>query len=67
MIVIPKANWHMALAAAIEHAPDGEIIHVRTKSQAELGKRAHARMCPNKTLTFEFEVDDLTDDSGEIS
>ena len=66
MITIPAGNWMIALADAIASAPQGETIHVRTRSQAELGKSAAVRMCPNKGLIFEFEHDDLQDITWDI-
>ncbi len=52
---IPQANWHMALADAIEQSKDGDIIVVHNLSMKELAERAHGRMCPGKNIVFQIE------------
>lgn len=53
-IKIPTTgNRHMALAAAIESAKDGDILVVTSDVQKQLGLRAKERMCPSKNITFE--------------
>lgn len=52
-IRIPAGNRHMALAAAIESAKDGDILVVKSDVQKQLGLRAKERMCPSKNITFE--------------
>ncbi len=54
-ITIPRANWHMALADAIEKAAPGDTILCHEEAMAELGRIAQSRMCPDKQLTFEIE------------
>ena len=58
---IPAGNWASALADAIEASRDGDVIKMRTLSQAELGENVRLRMCPGKSLHFEWAVDDLAD------
>jgi len=50
---IPHANWHMALAIAIEETQDGDTIVVHNDAERELGEIAKERMCPQKQITFE--------------
>ncbi len=52
MITIPRRNWHMELADAIESAEPDETIEVHSDDMRELAKSAHQRMCPTKPLTF---------------
>jgi len=54
-IKIPRVNWHVALADAIKKAAPGDTILVHEDAMAECGRRAQARMCPDKPLTFEIE------------
>lgn len=41
------------LPNAIEQAADGDTLVCCTADATELGKRAHARMCPDKTILWE--------------
>lgn len=54
---IPRANWHMKLADAIDDAEPGDAIVCHNADMKALGERARIRMCPGKPLTFELEND----------
>ena len=54
---IPRANWHMVLADAIDKAEPGDTIVCHTEEMRELGLQARARMCPDKELIFDLETD----------
>lgn len=49
---VPEVNWPRALAGMIREAEDNDTIVCRSEDQKELAERAHARMCPEKHLTF---------------
>lgn len=57
---VPQGNWHMALADAIEQCQDGDTIVVHNHSMKELAERAHARMCPDKSIVFQIKEADFT-------
>ncbi len=42
----------MALAATIKNADDGDTIFCHSDGMRQMAERAHARMCPDKTLVF---------------
>lgn len=52
-IIIPKANWHIALAGAVRNAVDSTIIVVDSEAKKELALSAAERM--NKQITVEIE------------
>lgn len=52
--MIPKAGWPTALANTIDECEGGDTIIVHTEAMFELGQIAHARMCPEKPITFEI-------------
>lgn len=51
---VPQANWHTALADAIEQSQDGDTIIVHNPSMKELAERALGRMCPGKLIFFQI-------------
>lgn len=55
---LPAANWHMALANAIEAAQDDDTIVCHSEAMAELAEEARQRLCPSKRLVFEVEAPD---------
>lgn len=57
-IQIPRRNWPMTLASAIEASAPGDTIMVHSEDMRELALRAQKRMCPGKTLTFAVEQED---------
>ncbi len=50
--LIPRRDWHMKLADAIEKADGGDTIVCFDEEMQKLGESARLRMCPNKTLKF---------------
>ena len=52
---IPGPNWTTALADAIEQAADCDTIVCHSTAMCQLAESARKRMCPEKTLMFEFE------------
>ena len=61
MITIPKANWHLAIAEAVESAEPEETIQCNTSTEVELGKRAASRLRPGVEFDWRYDVDDLDD------
>lgn len=55
-IVLELDNWTEKLINCINNSQDGDTIVVDNESKAELGRRALARMHPEKQLTFEVEA-----------
>lgn len=53
-VFIPSENWAQHLANAIRNANSEETtrIVVSSHEQRQLGKQAHARMCPEKDIEF---------------
>lgn len=58
---IPRTNWPMHLADAIEQAREGDTIIVHNESMHQLALEAAHRMCPDKSLTFVIGEDDEPD------
>lgn len=54
-IEIPKKDWHMELADAIERSADGDEIVCHSEEMKKLGEGAKKRMCPNKQVSFTVE------------
>ena len=52
--LIPRRDWHMKLAEAIQKASEGDTIVCFDEEMQELGERARLRMCPDKPLKFKL-------------
>lgn len=62
---IPTTNWLQVLGDAVVDSLDGDVVVVSSEEMAELGKRALARMCPGKEVTFEV-VEPFSDYPGKV-
>lgn len=56
--IIPPKDWAIALADAVSHCADGDVIVVRNPPMLALGMIAQKRMCPDKTINWEIDKDD---------
>ena len=50
--ILTRPGWHITLAETISAAKSGDHIVVDTTAKCELGKRALARMCPDKEIIW---------------
>ena len=57
---IPRADWHMKLADAIEKASAGDTIVCHSEAMKHLGESARKWLCPDKDLVFVLEGGLLT-------
>lgn len=57
-IKIPRGNWYMKLASAIEDAPRGATVECHSEAMKELGEGARTRMGRDDVKFIVKEKDD---------